>query len=119
MSLLSITVRAEGLSGGRLAGSACAPRESRQEPASRWVGRRTRGWATSTESFDHNPPAASGIGLQLVDRTHNTPKRAAFEPPRNDMAIYDKAWKRTAKETGSPTADAIRRVAPKGRCGFA
>jgi ribose transport system substrate-binding protein len=53
------------------------------------------GWAavdTLNSIFSGKPPADSGLGWQLVDKTHNIPASGPFVPPVDFRASYKKAW---------------------------
>jgi ribose transport system substrate-binding protein len=53
------------------------------------------GWAavdTMNSLFAGKPASFSGLGWQLVDRTHNLPASGAFDPPVDFKGIYKKAW---------------------------
>jgi ribose transport system substrate-binding protein len=53
------------------------------------------GWAavdTMNSLFAGKTPAFSGLGWQLVDRTHNLPASGAFVPTVDFKGLYKKAW---------------------------
>ena len=53
------------------------------------------GWAavdTLNSVFAGKAPAFSGLGWQLVDRTHNLPASGAFVPSVDFQALYKTAW---------------------------
>jgi ribose transport system substrate-binding protein len=53
------------------------------------------GWAavdTMNSLFQHQKPAYSGLGWQLVDPTHNLPASGPWQPPVDFKSIYEKAW---------------------------
>ncbi|GAC1445505.1 MAG: hypothetical protein NVSMB55_26990 [Mycobacteriales bacterium] len=53
------------------------------------------GWAAvdaMNSIFAGSAPAFSGLGWQLVDRTHNLPANGPFTPGIDFKAVYKKAW---------------------------
>jgi ribose transport system substrate-binding protein len=53
------------------------------------------GWAavdTLNSVFLGKAPAESGLGWQLVDKTHNLPASGAYRSPVDYQAVYKKAW---------------------------
>ncbi len=42
--------------------------------------------------FNGTSPAESGLGWQLVDKTHNLPASGPFVPSVDFKAVYKKAW---------------------------
>src|SRR3954451_10243266 len=53
------------------------------------------GWAavdTLNSLFQNKKPAFSGLGWQLVDKTHNLPASGGKVPPVDFKSIYEKAW---------------------------
>jgi ribose transport system substrate-binding protein len=53
------------------------------------------GWAAIDallRIFAGEPPASSGIGVQVWDVDHNTPSSGGYEPPVDYRALYKKAW---------------------------
>jgi ribose transport system substrate-binding protein len=53
------------------------------------------GWAavdTMNSVFAGKTPAFSGLGWQLVDRTHNLPATGSFVPSVDFKGLYKKAW---------------------------
>lgn len=53
------------------------------------------GWAaidSLLRIFAGEPPVSSGIGIQVWDADHNTPRSGGYEPPVDYRGLYKKAW---------------------------